>query len=60
MYVNYRNSPPHTLTKVMSRDINDLELAGLTEAELEELSEFIDPDVSTPLCTFAIILTFCT
>ena len=25
---------------------DDIELAGLTEAELEELSEFIDPDVS--------------
>ena len=35
-------------------DIGDLELAGLSEAELRELSEFIDPDVchnsSTP-CT---------
>ena len=27
-------------------DIDDLELAGLSEAELLELSEFIDPDVS--------------
>ena len=26
-------------------DIGDLELAGLSEAELRELSEFIDPDV---------------
>ena len=25
---------------------DDIELAGLTEAELAELSEFIDPDVS--------------
>ena len=35
-------------------DIGELELAGLSEAELMELSEFIDPDVchhsSTP-CT---------
>lgn len=27
-------------------DFGDIELAGLTDAELEELSEFIDPDVS--------------
>jgi len=27
-------------------EFNDIELAGLTEAELLELSEFIDPDVS--------------
>ena len=29
-------------------DFDDIELAGLTEAQLEELSEFIDPDVSRP------------
>ncbi len=28
-------------------DFDDIELAGLTAAELEELSEFIDPDVRT-------------
>ena len=27
-------------------DVDELELAGLSEAELQELSEFIDPDVS--------------
>ena len=30
-------------------DISDLELAGLSEAELLELSEFIDPDVSSSM-----------
>ena len=31
----------------MATEFDDIELAGLTEAELAELSEFIDPDVST-------------
>lgn len=30
----------------MSTDFEDIELAGLSEAELAELSEFMDPDVS--------------
>lgn len=30
----------------MSADFSDIELSKLTEAELAELSEFIDPDVS--------------
>ena len=29
----------------MASDLDDLELTGLTEEELAELSEFIDPDV---------------
>ncbi len=29
----------------MTSEFNDIELAGLTAAELEELSEFLDPDV---------------
>ncbi len=28
-------------------DFDDIELSGLTAAQLEELSELIDPDVST-------------
>jgi hypothetical protein len=37
-------------------DIEDLELAGLSEAELLELGELIDPDVSGCMCTTG---TFC-
>ena len=40
-------------------DIHDIELSGLSEAELLELSEFIDPDVSahntcTCTCTYCV------
>ena len=40
-----RPVPPGDLQAAMA-DIEDLELAGLSEAELLELGELIDPDVS--------------
>ena len=43
------NSPyPPSILITMSKDLDldDLELAGLTDAQLAELSEYIDPDVS--------------
>ena len=44
-FVRYGYGYGHGLHVGMT-DFDDIELAGLTEAELEELSEFIDPDVS--------------
>ena len=44
-----RPVPPRDLQAAMA-DIEDLELAGLSEAELLELGELIDPDVSG--CTY--------
>ena len=32
-------------------DFDDVELAGLSEEQLKELAEFIDPDVSACTCT---------
>ena len=41
-------------------DIGDLELAGLSEAELRELSEFIDPDVCHHFPTSSTMHSTCT
>ena len=36
--------------------VDDIQMAGLTEAELEELSEFMDPDVSSVVPVLILLL----
>lgn len=43
----------------MSADFEDIELAGLSEAELAELSELIDPDVSKQARSSSIRVASC-
>ena len=37
--------------------VDDIQMAGLTEAELEELSEFMDPDVSSVVPVLMLLIS---